>query len=78
MFTLAEFEQLLDAQDDTVLETCPYYVTCPQYAFTTPDAEEFIRITRAPRSVVAIACASAWKASFWMIGAIGNPVCLII
>jgi hypothetical protein len=74
MHVCAEFEQLL--------ETRPYpgmcYVTCPSYAFTTPDAEEFIRITRAPRAVVAIACASGWKANFWMIGAAGNPVCLII
>jgi len=54
MFTHAEFEKLLDAQDDTVLETRPYpgmyYVTYPQYAFITPDAEEFIRITRAPKA----------------------------
>ncbi len=54
MFTRAEFEQLLHAQDGAVLETRPYpgmyYVTYPQYAFITPDAEEFIRITRAPKA----------------------------
>lgn len=54
MFARAKSGQLPYAQDDTVLETRlypgMYYVTYLQYAFITPDAEEFIRVTRAPKA----------------------------